>query len=83
MAQGWQGALREWSEGSEEVRTQAGQAGSERKEPPGCMSTGGSRLTEVSGWMRSDCGPSAEGDLKRECKERRTGMGTAKKKKDQ
>lgn len=45
------------------------------------MSIGGSRHAEVSGWMRSDCGPSAEGDLKRECKETRTGMGTAKKKK--
>lgn len=41
------------------------------------------RRAEVSGWMQSDCNPSAEGDLKRECKETRTGMGTAKKKKDQ
>lgn len=58
-----------------------GRVGSERKEPPGCRRTGGSRHAEVSGWMRSDCSPSAEGDLKRECKETRTGMGTAKKKK--
>lgn len=49
MAQGWQGALREWSEGSEEVRTQAGQAGSERKEPPGCMSIGGSSKQRSAG----------------------------------
>lgn len=38
------------------------------------------RRAEVSGWMQSDCNPSAEGDLKRECKETGQEWGQQRKK---